>query len=227
VAGDGWLGEIMIRAYHFVSKTLRDGSPIPPDGEWLEFTGNLRMCESGLHASRCPWDALKYAPDATLCLVDCDGDIIEQDDKLVCARRRIVARFDATGILRKHARDSALSVIHLWAAPAIVREYLETCDDSKRAAAWSAAWDAARAAGEAARDAAGAAAWDAARAAGEAARAAARDAAWAAAQAAAWAAGAARDAAGEAAWTAARDAAWTAARSRFVDAVEAKFSVKS
>ena len=68
------------------------------------------------------------------------------------------------------------------------------------AAAWDAAWAAARAA-----------AWDAARA---AARAAAWDAAWAAARAAAWAAAwaAARAAAWDAAWDAARDAAWAAAR---------------
>jgi hypothetical protein len=63
------------------------------------------------------------------------------------------------------------------------------------AAAWDAAWDAARAA-----------AWDAA---GAAARAAAWDAAGAAAWAAAW--GAARAAAGDAAWAAAGDAAWAAA----------------
>ena len=66
--------------------------------------------------------------------------------------------------------------------------------DAARAAAWAAAWDAARAAArDAARDAAWAAARDAARAAAwaaawDAARAAARDAAWAAARAAAGAA---------------------------------------
>jgi hypothetical protein len=75
--------------------------------------------------------------------------------------------------------------------------------DAARAAAWAAAWDAARdAAWDAARDAARDAAWAAARA---AARDAARDAAWAAARAAAWAAAraAARDAARDAAWAAA------------------------
>jgi hypothetical protein len=63
--------------------------------------------------------------------------------------------------------------------PAIVREYLETLDESKRAAAW----DAARAA---ARDAAWDAAWDAARAAAWAAACdAARAAAWSAERSAA------------------------------------------
>ena len=157
----------MIRAYHFVSTTLRDGRPIPADGEWLEHDGPVVICESGLHASKTPWDALQYAPGATLCLVECEGDIAEQSDKLVCRRRRIVARFDATDLLRTHARKSALSVIHLWDAPAVVREYLETGDESKRDAARDAAWDAARdaareAARAAARDAAREAAWEAA-----------------------------------------------------------------
>jgi hypothetical protein len=79
------------------------------------------------------------------------------------------------------------------------------------AAAWDAAWDAARdAAWDAAWDAARDAAWDAAR---DAARAAARDAAWDAARAAARAAAwdAARDAAWDAARAAARAAAWDAA----------------
>lgn len=167
-----------VRAYHFVGDTLRDGSPIPPNGEWLTVDGDLIICERGLHASRDPFDALQYAPGPNLCLVDCSGIDTEHDDKLVCARRRIVARFDATDMLWAMSRWSALQVIHLWDAPQIVREYLETGDESKRDAAWAAARDAARAAARAAaRDAAWAAAWDAAWA-----------AAWAAARAAAWAA---------------------------------------
>jgi hypothetical protein len=85
------------------------------------------------------------------------------------------------------------------------------------AAAWDAAWDAARAA---AWDAARAAAWDAA---GAAARAAAWDAAGAAAGAAAWdaARAAARAAAWDAAWDAARAAAWDAAGAAAWDAAGA------
>ena len=132
-------------AWHFVGDTLRDGRPIPQDGEWLEHDGELVMCESGLHASRHPFDALKYAPGSTLCLVEVDGEIIEDDDKLVCRRRRIIARRDATSMLREFARVQALSVAHLWQMPDIVRQYLETDDESLRAAArdaaWAAAWD--------------------------------------------------------------------------------------
>ena len=164
----------MIRAYHFVGDNLRDGRPVPPDGEWLVHDGPVRMCESGLHASRHPLDALTYAPGVIICLVDCDDIKAEDGDKLVCRRRLIVARFDATDILRAFARQCALDVIHLWDAPQVVRDYL-TGDDSLR----DAARDAARAAW-AARDAA----WDAASAASWTAAWAARDAAWDAAMAA-------------------------------------------
>ena len=139
-------------AYHFVCATLRDGTPIPPDGEWLEYPGKCIMCKSGLHASIHPMDALTYAPGATLCLVECDDVVGEQADKLVCSRRKIIARFDATDTLWALARWSALQVIHLWDAPQVVRDYLTTGDESSRAAAW-----------DAARDAAGDAAWYAAR----------------------------------------------------------------
>ena len=162
----------MIRAYHFVGDKLRDGCPVPTDGEWLVHDGPVRMCESGLHASRHPFDALMYAPGPILCLVDCDEIDAEDVDKLVCRRRRIVARFDATTMLRAFARQCALDVIHLWDAPQVVRDYLTTGDeslrdgtrDAARAAAWEAAREAARdAAWEAARDAAWEAAWDAQR----------------------------------------------------------------
>ena len=63
-------------AYHFVGETLRDGRPVPADGEWLEHDGELVMCQSGLHASPSPWEALQYAPGAVLCRVELDGEIL-------------------------------------------------------------------------------------------------------------------------------------------------------
>ena len=136
--------------YHFVGETLRDGRPIPPDGEWLIYEGPVVPCKSGLHMSEHPFDALKYAQGATLCLVELDGDIVAhgtpEQDKHVGRRRRILIRADATTMLRRFAADQALSVAHLWDMPDIVREYLTTLDDSKRAAARDAAWDAAWAA---------------------------------------------------------------------------------
>ena len=189
-----------MNAYHFVNDTLRDGRPVPPDGEWLVHEGHIEICETGLHASKCPFDALQYAPGPTLCLVECEDIVTEQDDKFVCRRRKIVKRFDATDTLWEMSRWAALQVIHLWDAPDVVRKFLETGDESLRAAARDAARAAARAA---ARDAA----WDAA---GAAARAAARDAARAAA----------RDAARDAAW----DAAGKNQREKFKAMVDAKFA---
>ena len=164
-----------MKAWHLVGKTLRDGRPVPADGEWLEHDGELVMCKSGLHASERLIDALRYAPDSTICRVELDGEILHDDDKVVAMRRRILWRVDGEELLREFARWCALQVIDKWNAPDVVREWLETGNkelrDAARAAARAAAWDAA---GDAAWDAARYAAWDAA-------RYAARYAAWAAA----------------------------------------------
>jgi hypothetical protein len=197
--------------YHFTGATLRDGKPIPAIGEWLVFDGVPVPCECGLHASPDAFDALQYAPGNALHKVVLGGKVVkhgEPTDKVAAQKRKILATIDAEQIMRLFARRVALDVVHLWDAPVVVKEYLETGDPTKRAAAR----DAARAA---ARDAARAAAWDAAGAAAraaawDAAGAAAGDAAWAAAWAAAW--DAAWAAAGDAAWAAAWDAAGAAAR---------------
>ena len=115
------------------------------------------MCESGLHFSRLPHQALEYAPGATICLVEVGGEVVEETngDKGICSRRKIIARMDATELLRFYARMQAVKVLEYWDTepPEVVCDYLMTGDESLRAAAW----DAARAA---ARDAA----WDAANA---------------------------------------------------------------
>ena len=131
-----------MKAWHFVNDTLRDGRPIPPDGEWLVHNGELVMCESGLHASVRLIDALKYAPGYTICRVEVDGKIIKDDDKLVATRRKILWRVDGEQVLRAFARWCALQVVHLWDAPDIVGEYLITGREDIRAEARDAAWDA-------------------------------------------------------------------------------------
>ena len=123
----------MTLAYHFCGPTLRDGRPIPADGEWLVHEGRVEICKTGLHASRHPFDALQYAPGATLCLVECEDIVTEQDDKFVCRRRMIVKRIDATDLLWEAARRFALSVIHLWDAEQVVKDFLETGNESLRA----------------------------------------------------------------------------------------------
>lgn len=141
-----------IYGWHFVGSKLRDGRPVPKDGEWLHHDGPVVLCKSGLHGSRRPWHALQYAPGTVLCYVECRGDIHEYDDKLVCRERRIIMRADVTETLRFFARMQALSVIHLHreCPPDVVLDYLMTGDESIRAAAcdtaMAAAWDAASAA---------------------------------------------------------------------------------
>ena len=129
-------------AWHFVGEKLRDGRPVPADGEWLEHNGALVMCESGLHFSRQPFDALQYAPGPILCLVEIDGTIVNGDDKGICTRRKIIARMDATELMRYFARMQALSVIHLnedLCNSEVVVDYLMTGDESLRDAARAAA----------------------------------------------------------------------------------------
>jgi len=183
-----------MKAWHWVGDTLRDGSPIPKNGKKLVYPDSPILCERGYHASLRPWDALTYAPGDVLCLVECGGIVLHQEDKLVCTERTILARMNGEPLLRQFARNQALSVVHLWEPPEIVLDFLMG-DDSARVAAEVAVWAAARVAAEVA---VWAAAW-------AAARDAARDAAMAAAEVAAWAA----------ARAAARDAAWDAAGKEF------------
>ena len=170
-------------AYHFTGDTLRDGRPIPAIGEKLIYTGEIIWCQSGLYASPKPHQALQYAPGKWLHRVECEQIERDDGDKFVCRERTILRTIDAEHLMRRFAADQALSVAHMWDMPEVVRDYLMTLDQSKRAAAWAAAGDAADAA---ALDAAWAAAGAAADAAWAAAWAAAEDAADAAALDAAW-----------------------------------------
>jgi hypothetical protein len=120
-------------AFHFVADKLRDGRPIPKNGVWLEHVGLIKICDAGLHASFHVSDALSFAPGATLCLVEVDQIADTQSDKLVCRRRKILSRFNATKLLRADARASALSVLKNWQGevPQAVKD-------------WSTDWSAAR-----------------------------------------------------------------------------------
>lgn len=111
----------------------------------------------------------------------------------------------ADELLREFARKCALQVVHLWNAPEVVREYLETGREGlrlpARAAAKAAAWSMPvwPAASGAARDAAENAMQDSP-------QMAAWDAAICSAGATAWDAAGARGAAWDAAWATARNA---------------------
>ena len=186
-----------MRAWHFTDDTLRDGSPLPRKGRWLTYSGEVKMCVSGLHASREPFDALQYAPGARLHLVELADVVDQQSDKVVARKRKIIASIDATELLRYFARMQAVSCLDAWTGnpPDVLLDYLMTGAAEAESAAWSAACSAACSAAE------------------SAARSAARSAAWSAACSAACSA--ARSAACSAAWSAACSAAESAACAEF------------
>lgn len=215
-----------IPAWHFTGTQLRDGRPVPPIGEWLVHAGPLRICESGLHASLLLLDAMQYAPDRHLHLVEVAGDIVHGTDKLVARRRRILRTWRPRRGTYVRLAGEALALA-VWlaepdneAAADAAGAYITAADAGDWAAAAAAAAAAARgaavaavtaAAAEAAVTAAAAAAAAAARAAAAAATA---SAVWAGEAAAAtasavWAAEAAAATAAAAAIRAARGAAWT------------------
>ena len=206
----------MIEAWHFVNDTLRDGQPVPADGETLVHDGKLRLCLSGLHASEDILDALGYAPGHTICRVQCGGVVERGDDKLVCSERTILWRVDGSELLLEFARWSALQVVHLWEPPDVVLNYLKTGDESIRAASQAAALVASQAASRASRGAARAASR-------AAARAASRAAALVASRGAARAAGAAAGAAAKViAWNTAQDAARNKQRDHLLKLIESQ-----
>ena len=195
-----------LRAWHFTAATsLANGDKRAIKlGETLSVEGKIVPCVHGLHASVSAYDALTYAPGPILWRVELSGTVVPHGDpvdKYAASQRTAIAGgIDVSPALREYARWCALQVIHLWDAPAVVREYLETGYESLRVAARDAA-------GAAAMDAAAMDAWNV-----WAAATAVRDAwddAWAAARSA-------QAASAAAAWTAASAAAWTAGhRSRF------------
>lgn len=93
---------------------------------------------------------MQYAPGPILWRVTLSGNVVSEEDKSCAQERTYYECIDATPILREFARKCALSVIHLWDAPRIVRDYLETGDETLRDAVWAAVWDVA---GDAAGDA--------------------------------------------------------------------------
>jgi hypothetical protein len=176
-----------MKGYHFTGDTLRNGEPIPKIGEWLVYEGKIEPCVSGLHASKHPSDALKYAPGNLLHLVELEGEIVSHGnpiDKYVGRKRKIIKSIDATTPLREFSRWCALEIVHLWNVPDIVISYLKTGDESFRAAARAAVTDAV---------------W-----------AESTDAVWAASADAVWATAAATAAASDAASAAASAAVWAA-----------------
>ena len=112
----------------------RDGRKIIV-GKSHRQSGKIVICQNGFHFSRDPYDAFAYATGSYLHKVKVWGDVVEETDKACGRNRTYVARVDATKMLRLFARRQALSVIHLWEAPQVVIDYLNTGDENLRNAA--------------------------------------------------------------------------------------------
>jgi len=156
-----------------------DGTWTP--GEWMPPVTPV-LCESGYHVCRGLGEVLAHAAPE-LYEVEVSGEHVDGDDKAAWESARLVRRIETWNetTLRLFAVDCARRVAHLAEDEELTHAIL---DISVAYAVYGTEWDVALE-----RAAAWAAAWGAARA---TAWAAARDAAWAAARDAAWAA--ARDA---------------------------------
>lgn len=138
-----------VEAWHFAPANMTtryDGRPIVV-GKALTVAGPVVPCERGLHASERIIDALAYSPNESvaLCRVKLGGEIVPHGnpvDKLAATRRTCLWALDGdttNRVLRVFARQCALDQIHRWNAPKVVRRYLETGDETIRAAAGAAA----------------------------------------------------------------------------------------
>jgi len=210
-----------MKAWHFLRKDRCLGYGDNREviaGETYTVDGPSELCVRGLHGSKRPLDALKYAPGPVVCRVEIGGDVVEGDDKMAGTTREVLWMYDATEVLREFVRFCALDVVPYWDPPDVVLAWLQTGDESLCNDAYSAAYAAADAAYYAARAAYAAA--DAAYAAADAAYYAAR-AAYYAARAAYRGADAAR-----AAYRAAR-AAYAAARAAYCTAHAAYYTPRA
>ena len=165
---------------------MHGGSGRWKPGVWRTAKPPLRPCEHGLHLCR-DRDLVRWL-GPVIWEAEAEGEVIEQPDKIVAAKARVIRRVEAWNerTARLFAAECAEHVLPLFEAQhpgddrprraiEVARLFADgKATDQARAAVWAAAR---AAAGAAAGAAARAAAWAAARA---AARDAARDAAGAA-----------------------------------------------
>ena len=80
--------------------------------------GEIIPCQNGLHLSKRPIDALKYAPGSIIYKVKGSGVIIPHGnpvDKYACSERTYISDgYDCTELLRLFARKCAIDVLHLF-----------------------------------------------------------------------------------------------------------------
>jgi len=137
-------------AWHFTDgRKLRGGKPFRV-GQTIRHDEPLVLCDRGLHASTRIIDALAYAPGPYLSRVECSGEIITADDKLVCSRRKVIWCADASPLLTAFARWCAIQCVGAWDASDSVLKWLRYGRNKDRAATSSAARSAASSAAKSA-----------------------------------------------------------------------------
>jgi len=96
-----------VLAWHFLAadRRMAHENEIVKPGYIYTCDGDLRLCESGLHASVRAIDAICYAPGPTVCRVRCSGEIIHGDDKLVSRNREVLWMENASSVLRLIAAE--------------------------------------------------------------------------------------------------------------------------
>lgn len=131
-----------------------------PNGEELPIavgvTHTRKMPE--LCASPTVLDALGYAHGPILWRVRLAGRTKHGHDRSFATKRTYLATLDAAPLLHEFTRQCALTVIDLWDAPQIVRDYFASGDETRRPAAHEACFSASVSAQAEARHAALAAA---------------------------------------------------------------------
>lgn len=176
---DNFCDKCTMKGYRFVTGDMRSKNGVVQWelGKWQKFDGKLKLCESGLHASKEPVDSLSYVFGERWFRCEARGTILMDSDKF-CASEMRLTREISVNVIKRFAVECAKHMLHLYEEkhPADKRPRLaieaaelylaEPTEENlnKLTAAWAAgeaAWAAGAAAG-AARAAARAAAWDAA-----------------------------------------------------------------
>ena len=150
-----------IKAWHFINNdfTIKTDSMKRPikvhRGQTLVKRGPLELCERGLHASIKPLDAIYYAPGNVVCRVECSGDVIQGEDKLVCSRRRVLWVVDAERTLHEFAiwcakqtlrsnsdlrSIEAVRVKRLWLDGEATGEELKEASEAAKRTIWESCW---------------------------------------------------------------------------------------
>ena len=70
----------------------------------------IAICNSGLHASIHPLDALKYAPGFLLCRVELSGEKEQQEDKLCAQTRTVLAMQSSRRLVLEFTADVVAKV---------------------------------------------------------------------------------------------------------------------